>query len=34
MSNDSEQTPQYVAYIVIGSIIMLALIELAFRGVE
>jgi len=34
MDNDSEMTPNYLAGIVIGAIIALALIELAFRGVS
>lgn len=34
MENDTEQTPAYLASIVIGAIIALALIELAFRGVS
>lgn len=34
MSDSSEQTPHYVAGIVIGAIVALMLIELAFRGVQ
>lgn len=33
MNNDTEQTPMYLAYIVVGAIVALALIELTFRGV-
>ena len=34
MDNDVEQTPNYLAGVVIGAILALVLIELAFRGVE
>jgi hypothetical protein len=34
MDTSSDQTPMYLLYIVVGSIITLAVLEVVFRGVE
>lgn len=33
-TTNSNDTPQFTAYIVVGAILLLAVIELAFRGVK